>query len=514
MKGHTMNGGLRISLVAGLLGLCVSSASARLRIVTYNITNYSGGRVTELQTIIYGEFEGRSMAPDVILTQEFLSQAAADSFLDLLNTAPNSPGDWAAAPFIDGRDTDSAFFYRTSKVTFLGVTVVAEGGVDVQPRNIQRYDIIPVGYDSPAATLACYSTHMKSGTASSDQARRLIEAQRIRDDAEMLPVGWHFLLGGDLNIQTSTQSAYVELVGSQANNDGRFWDPIDTPGSWNNNGAFRFVHTQDPIGAGGMDDRHDQLLVSESLVDGEGFDYIGEPTIPYSTTTWNDANHSYRSWGNDGTSFNTTLTIANNQMVGATIAQALVDAAVGAGHLPVFLDLRVPPEIDSDAAIDFGQVAQDSVAEATLTVTNAGDVSLWSAAGIADLHYSLQTTTGFTVAGGPFVDPPDGAGNAHTVTMDTSTIGPVNGTLTISSDAPDEPIRIVALTGEVVAAGCPGDLNGDGYRNATDFTLFVSAYGSHVGDPNYNLAADLNGDGFVNASDFTVFASNYNVPCP
>ena len=61
-------------------------------------------------------------------------------------------------------------------------------------------------------------------------------------------------------------------------------------------------------------------------------DYVGNPAIPYSTTTWDDPNHSYRSWGNDGTSFNVSLTIAGNQMVGETIAQALVDSALGGGH--------------------------------------------------------------------------------------------------------------------------------------------------------------------------------------
>jgi hypothetical protein len=61
---------------------------------------------------------------------------------------------------------------------------------------------------------------------------------------------------------------------------------------------------------------------------------------------------------------------------------------------------------------------------------------------------------------------------------------------------------------------CPGDLNGDGFRNATDFTVFATAYGSHIGDPNYNPDADITGDGFVNVSDFTVFGSYYGVPCP
>jgi hypothetical protein len=192
---------------------------------------------------------------------------------------------------------------------------------------------------------------MKSGSSSEDQSRRLLEAQRIRNNAELLPQGWHFLIAGDYNIQSSGQAAYQELVASQADNRGRFFDPIASPGSWNNSSAFVFVHTQDPSGAGGMDDRHDQILLSASLVDAEGVDYVGDHFTPYSTVSWNDSNHSYRSWGNDGTSFNATLRTTGNQMVGPVIAQALINSAAGAGHLPVFLDLEVPAVVAAVPAV-------------------------------------------------------------------------------------------------------------------------------------------------------------------
>ncbi len=360
MKRHIVL--LRRVFVSLTLAWAAQAAADELRVVTWNVTNYSSGRVADFQTAIYGVFEGRFLSPDVFIGQEFLSASGVTNFLNILNTATGSPGDWAAASFVDGPDTDSAFFYRTSRVSLAtdlspnGVTVVAVGGTAPNhPRNIMRYDVVVAAGTSAETRVAIYSSHMKSGSTGDDQARRLLEAQRIRDDAESLPAGWHFLLGGDFNTQSSSQSAYVELVGSQANNDGRLFDPISTPGGWNNNSAYRIVHTQDPTGAGGMDDRHDQLLLSASLVDGVGLDYIGDPSIPYSTTTWNDPNHSYRSWGNDGTSYNASLTITGNQMVGAVMAQALVNSAAGAGHLPVFLDLQVPPcpaDFECDGDID------------------------------------------------------------------------------------------------------------------------------------------------------------------
>lgn len=331
-----------------------------IRICSWNITSYAGANATRdaaFKTAAYGVFNSRSLAPDVIAAQELSSQAAVDAFRTMLNTASGSPGDWAAATFINGPDLDNAFFYRTSKVTYIGTQTIALGSSAStdQPRNTYRHDFRPAGLIGASNTIAIYNSHMKAGSTSSDQARRLVEAQRIRDNAQGLdtnpsngvadglPAGYNFAVVGDFNIQSSSQTAYQELVGSQSNNTGRFFDPINTPGSWNNNSAYRFVHTQNPNAD--MDDRLDFILVSASLIDASGIDYIGNASLPYSTTTWNDPNHSYRVWGNDGTSYGTGITVAGNTMVGSTIAQALKDcvgtSATG-GHLPVFLDLALP----------------------------------------------------------------------------------------------------------------------------------------------------------------------------
>ncbi len=493
----------------GALALCLPvPVFAQLRVATWNVTNYDGpsGRDPSFQVIAYGVFQGRQMAPDIILGQEFISAPALAHFVDVLNTAAGSPGDWAAAPFVNGPDTEQVLLYRTSKVHLAGSVVVAVGGTSPNhPRNIMRFDIRPVGYSGAGATIACYCSHMKAGSTQEDQDRRLLEAQRIRNDAETLNPAWNFLLGGDFNIQTSTQAAYVELTGSQPANTGRLFDPIRTPGNWLNTQAFRFVHTQDP--GVDMDDRFDQVLMSASLLDGRALDYIGSLTLPYSTTTWNDPNHAYRAWGNDGTCFNEPLTTSGNAMVGPVIAQALITAAAEFGHIPVFLDLRVAAEIDSPVEIGFGTVPQGAPAPAEIEVRNAGDVGLWTAPGIANLNYALAASAGFGAPAGMFADGPGGSGNFHTLTMDTGTPGQKVGTLTITSDAPDEPVRVVTLRGDVVAA-CYPDCTLDGSLTVADFGCFQTKF--VAGDP----YSDCNADQQLTIADFGCFQTEFVAGCP
>lgn len=353
----------RGTVAVGLLAIFTFAGAQTIRVATWNVSLYTGGRAADIQNAVYGSFQGRSFSPDVILGQEIQSASAANSFVGALNTAAGGPGDWAVTfGSLTGTSStsDTALFYRTSKVSTFGapVKVAAAGGTSGQPRDTWRFDIKVNGDGNSNEVLAMYDVHMKAGDASGDIARRQIEAQNIRNDSNTLASNYQFLIGGDMNVQTSSQAPYQTLVGSTSNNRGRFGDPIKTPGSWNNNSAYRFVHTQDPSNpSGGMDDRHDQLLLGSGLFDGVGMDYVGDSTQAYSTTTWNDPNHSYRAWGNDGTSFNTTLTTTGNTMVGASIAQSLINVATPAGgHLPVFLDLKYSPvpEPASIAALALG----------------------------------------------------------------------------------------------------------------------------------------------------------------
>jgi parallel beta-helix repeat protein len=66
-----------------------------------------------------------------------------------------------------------------------------------------------------------------------------------------------------------------------------------------------------------------------------------------------------------------------------------------------------------------------------------------------------------------------------------------------------------SYAGGTVLVTIPGDINGDGKVDSTDFIIFLAAYGFGTGQPAYNPACDLNHDGKVDSTDFIIFLANY-----
>jgi hypothetical protein len=57
----------------------------------------------------------------------------------------------------------------------------------------------------------------------------------------------------------------------------------------------------------------------------------------------------------------------------------------------------------------------------------------------------------------------------------------------------------------------PGDVNSDGYVNATDLAIVLASFGKRLGQPGYNPAADINGDGVVDIRDLA-FVARFDPP--
>jgi hypothetical protein len=289
-----------------------TAISETLRISNYNLLNYPGSdaatRDPYFRRVIH------TMMPDVLVVQEMTSSVGVTTFLnDVLNKY--TPGLYSTITFHDGTDTDNHFYYKSSKVTFIDAVYLGTALRDIAG---YRFRV-----NSTGDTVRCYSVHLKASNNAGDGTKRFNEATILRNHLNTLPAGAQFLVMGDFNTYSSSDSGLIPLMGSQADNDGRCKDPINRPGNWNNNAAFASIHTQSPrvrqFGGGtpgGMDDRFDLILTPASAA--------LDDNILVST---------YTPYGNDGNHLNDSINHLPNTAVPDSVANGLHYAA---DHLPVF----------------------------------------------------------------------------------------------------------------------------------------------------------------------------------
>ncbi|MEM7756284.1 MAG: GC-type dockerin domain-anchored protein [Planctomycetota bacterium] len=500
---------------ASVAALSISAAHAAdgLRIAAWNITFYNGGFAQQMQRIGYDASgpTGEAFAPDVILLQEMTSVSSVVNLRNHFNSAPGSPGDWVAAPTFINSSINTALIYRDGAFDFIDATLVSSGsGSPNHPRNVVRYDLRLEGYDSDEATFAFYTTHMKAGSGSSDQARRQVEALEIVNDAATLPSGWHYVLGGDFNTQSSSQQSHRTLLGN-VYNTGPFRDPITQPGSWQNNSSFRVIHTQDP--AGQMDDRYDMILVSPSLVDDAGAEYIGDFPTPFNLSRWDDPNHSYRALGNDGSTYNARLRTAGNASVSAAVAQDLITTSGNSGHVPVYFDVVVPAVTTVSATtLDLGGVALSDQIEFDLDIGSGGDTARWGNA-IEFTQFTIQTGPGITADLSAGVDFPGGDLATIGFTFDASAFptGDADTFIDVLSNDAGSPTIRVDVTATVADPACsPADLAAPaGVLDLDDIDAFVTAFLAN--DPAADLAAPV---GIIDLDDTDAFIAAFLAGCP
>ena len=300
------------------------SFSSSARIMTYNILNYQDDNQREANYIdILTEIE-----PNILIIQEILGNEGFLNFkedvLDILN-----PNQWSSANFTNqSAQQDIALYYYHDMFTLLESNVV-ETAQSSGTRDVIEWILI---HNASEVEFNIYGAHFKASSGNSNAQQRLEEATILRNHLNQLAENTLFILAGDLNIYSNnsdSEPCFEMLIGSQNNDNGQLFDPINRIGHWHNNSSFADVHTQSPRtssfggGAnGGMDDRFDWLLVSAQFLDESSvLKYI---------------ENSYVTYGNDGNHFNDAINSGSNAVVSNDIADALHDAS---DHLPVYMDL-------------------------------------------------------------------------------------------------------------------------------------------------------------------------------
>ena len=425
---------LRAASFIALACLALATPARALRIVDYNVTNYPGVLFPQRQPYFRAIFT--PLNADIVVSQEFTSQAGVDSFAaNVLNAI--EPGQWAAAPWFNGNDTDNALFYKPAKVQILGAWAFYPN-----PANLLRYVTVwrirPIGYASEQAQFRIYSQHLKASTGFESQ--RLAECVGIRDSMNAMPPGSRGMVLGDFNFyKSSTEPGYGKLQENQVNNIGRVYDPLNPTlavQDWHDNASFATIHSQCPcvtcpsgsgFSGGGLDDRFDQILPTLNMQGPQGLAIVPG---------------SYVVIGQDGQHLNKNITDAPTIPEGTAYANALWNAS---DHLPSRIDLQVPSKIAVDTTpLAFGTVIVGATASQNVSVTNP------AVPPADDLDYSFTAPAGFTAPGGGLVLAAGAPPAVSAIGMSTGSSGNESGTLTITSDDPDNPTTSINLSGTVL----------------------------------------------------------------
>lgn len=320
---------MKYILILSLLLVINSFAQTdTISIVSYNVLNFPEGRddcggntvVPNRQDTLRKVLQ--YLSPDIFVACEVQTAAGANSILaNSLNVF--GANNFAMANFIEDGSLNNSMYYNTDKLT-----LKSQDRIETTPRAIDHYVLyandpnLGVYYDT--TFIEVYMCHLKAGSGGSNEETRADQTEMLMDYIATRPLSSNHFFCGDLNVYSSSENGYQNLLSGPL----ALVDPISSPGNWNNNSSFSGIHTQstrtslnyDCGSKGGLDDRFDQILVSQNVMSGaDSLRYL---------------NNSYDAVGNDGNHFNSNLLSGSNSQYPDSVVNALYYMS---DHLPVVL---------------------------------------------------------------------------------------------------------------------------------------------------------------------------------
>jgi autotransporter-associated beta strand protein len=472
-------------LFAIFMASAVAAPAADLRIVCYNVDadtasessgtgNVGPGMSTVLQGIGNAVLGDGIAQPIDVLALEELSWVGSGASPTLQTVVNDLNGIYGAGTYAydptydptDGNDTGngpSGLIYNTKTVKDLGAVAIGTNGGSGAPRDPMQYKLQPIG-GSSSSVFYLYVSHTKSGTTSSDEMRRTVEAQELVASAGTLGSNANFIYSGDFNFNgsTGTNTSYQTLV---AAGSGQAHDVANPAGNWTDTSAFQGLLTES---ATDLLYRDDAQLVSGSVLNG--------------TNGLQLSASSYTAFFNNGsTAIGTSVNSSSNTAFPTLPNRAAVLSGLTTvtDHLPLVADYQ------------FATVATIGLSGATsATIITGGTATLGAtltnsaAAGSNNLDYTLSAAVlgGSAALGNP--SPGSGtlaAGSSQpfTVAATSTLLGSSTITLTASDpNASNNPQTINAtLTVLDHAAGTAAVTAGDGFlvrAGATGLTATIS----------------------------------------
>jgi len=315
--------------------LSVSSLFAQdtLKILQYNLLGYPSSlnataKNTYLKPII------QYIQPDIFGVNELdANPIYADNILtNVMNQTSVTSYKRAAFTNTASSNIVNMLYYDSVRVGLRGQDVVTNSLRDINVYHLY-YNAPDLAITNDTIRFSIAVQHLKAGTGSSDASDRNTMVTGLMNYFDSnFPLGGNLLSMGDFNMYSSSEAGYQTYT-TWSNNAVKFYDPINTPGSWGNNSAFASVHTQctrlnsigDGGSTGGLDDRFDFILCNSSVMNG------------------NDRvkmiSSAYNAIGQDGQHFNVSVNdLPANNSVPSNVLNSLYYMS---DHLPIYTELEI-----------------------------------------------------------------------------------------------------------------------------------------------------------------------------
>tara|TARA_B100000886_G_C20426752_1_gene494518 strand:+ start:5196 stop:6728 length:1533 start_codon:yes stop_codon:yes gene_type:complete len=316
-----------------------------VKIVTYNLLRFDG----DTDRNIYYKKVVDELAADIYITQELSNSSGVSNFLNnILNHGGQDK--FLSAKFYDDHDIDQALFFNKDKFEIISTSKVIGEPRDIMVYRLKHFETDKLFY--------IFNMHLKASPGSTNEIRREAQVISLMDYTKQMNNAHFYIAAGDFNIYTTDEPAYRKFFEETSTGYGNFNDLITVDGKYNNE-EFSAIHTQSPRtsqfgggASGGLDDRFDYILFSDSLV------------MSKKTFVIKD---SYNVLGNDGNHYN----MAINEMPNLSVSQDLADALhYASDHLPVSVkiifsnDVVDPvnsPPLVSDTMFQVNEFSDDGI---------------------------------------------------------------------------------------------------------------------------------------------------------
>lgn len=307
-------------------------SQSTIKTMFYNLLEFPEANPQNRDVILKDILE--EYAPDIFMVCELQSNSGGEIILNnSLNITENLYNKTTFVPNQSGgANLQQLLFYRKDKFILENEEVIQ---TDVRDINHYTLKLSTKDVQTNPILIEIFVAHLKSSQGGANEQIRLEMVQEFTERLEGLDPNSFVIFSGDLNVYSSTEPGYIELL--DPTNAIVMVDPIDTPGAWNNNINFQEVHTQStressgPFGAGaggGLDDRFDFILVSENMMTTPSFRYVP---------------NTYKAFGNNGNCFNLSI---NDPTCSGFYSETLRENLYNmSDHLPVVMDFETNEEI-------------------------------------------------------------------------------------------------------------------------------------------------------------------------